>query len=49
MSILPIDGFIPANGLRLRIVHMPDTIHDIPLQRPTELAEEIAGYAPPRA
>ena len=31
------------------IVHMPDTIHDIPLQRPTELAEEIAGYAPPRA
>lgn len=26
----------------IRIVRMPDTIHDIPLQRPTELAEEIA-------
>jgi len=26
----------------IRIVRMPDTIHDIPLQRPAELAEEIA-------
>jgi len=31
-----------------QIVRMPDTIHDIPLQRPRELAEEITAYAPPQ-
>src|SRR5437660_1560594 len=30
-----------------QIVRMADTIHDIPLQRPRELAEEITAYAPP--
>lgn len=30
----------------IRIVRMPDTIHDIPLQRPRELAEEIARWTP---
>src|SRR5947209_4974137 len=31
-----------------QIVRMADTIHDIPLQRPRELAEEITAYAPPQ-
>jgi len=31
-----------------QIVRMPNTIHDIPLQRPRELAEEITAYAPPQ-
>ena len=31
-----------------QIVRMTDTIHDIPLQRPRELAEEITAYAPPQ-
>jgi len=30
----------------LRVVRMADTIHDIPLQRPAELAEEIVNYTP---
>ena len=34
---------------RLELVRMPDTIHDIPFQRPRELAEEIVAYAPPQA
>jgi pimeloyl-ACP methyl ester carboxylesterase len=36
-------GIAYINVLRpdARIVIMPDTIHDIPLQRPEELAEEI--------
>jgi pimeloyl-ACP methyl ester carboxylesterase len=33
----------------LALVRMPDTIHDIPFQRPRELAEEIMAYAPPQA
>jgi pimeloyl-ACP methyl ester carboxylesterase len=28
------------------VVRMPDTIHDIPLQRPAQLAEEIVSYTP---
>jgi pimeloyl-ACP methyl ester carboxylesterase len=28
------------------VVRMPDTIHDIPLQRPAQLAQEIASYPP---
>ena len=31
-----------------QIVRMPDTIHDIPLQRPRELVEEIIAYAAPQ-
>ena len=34
---------------RIELVRMPDTIHDIPFQRPRELAEEIVAYAPPQA
>lgn len=30
----------------LSLVRMPDTIHDIPLQRPQELAEEIVRHIP---
>jgi len=30
----------------IRVVRMPDTIHDIPLQRPAELAEEIIRDTP---
>jgi pimeloyl-ACP methyl ester carboxylesterase len=30
----------------IRVVRMPDTIHDIPLQRPAELAEEIVRDTP---
>jgi pimeloyl-ACP methyl ester carboxylesterase len=30
----------------IRVVRMPDTIHDIPLQRPSELAEEIVRASP---
>ncbi len=33
----------------LQVVRMADTIHDIPLQRPGVLAEEIIDYAPPQA
>ncbi len=33
----------------LELVPMPDTIHDIPFQRPRELAQEIMDYAPPQA
>jgi pimeloyl-ACP methyl ester carboxylesterase len=33
----------------LELVRMPDTIHDIPFQRPRELAQEIMEYAPPQA
>jgi hypothetical protein len=28
------------------VVRMPDTIHDIPLQRPAQLAGEIVSYTP---
>jgi len=28
------------------VMRMPDTIHDIPLQRPAQLAEEIISYIP---
>lgn len=28
----------------VRVVHMPDTIHDIPLQRPAQLAGEITSW-----
>ncbi|HET8843041.1 MAG TPA: alpha/beta hydrolase [Ktedonobacteraceae bacterium] len=30
---------------QISIVHMPDTIHDVPLQRPAELAHEILALA----
>jgi pimeloyl-ACP methyl ester carboxylesterase len=33
----------------VQVVRMPDTIHDIPLQRPRELAEEIMSNATPHA
>lgn len=33
----------------LALVRMTDTIHDVPFQRPRELAEEIMAYAPPQA
>jgi lipase len=43
-----LEGLTRIQELRpdIRIVRMPDTIHDIPLQRPAELAEEIADFAP---
>jgi lipase len=43
-----LEGLARIQELRpdIRIVHMPNTIHDIPLQRPAELAQEIADYAP---
>lgn len=33
----------------VQVVRMPDTIHDIPLQRPRELAQEIMSNAAPQA
>lgn len=33
-----------TNCPRVEVVWMPDTIHDIPLQRPDELARHIAGF-----
>lgn len=33
----------------LKVARMADTIHDIPFQRPQELAQEIMDYAPPQA
>ena len=33
----------------VQVVRMPDTIHDIPLQRPRELAQEIISNAPSQA
>jgi len=41
-------GIAKISELRpdIRVVRMPDTIHDIPLQRPAQLAEEIVSYAP---
>lgn len=38
-----LEGLTRIRELRpdIRIVRMPDTVHDIPLQRPAELAEEI--------
>jgi hypothetical protein len=40
--------FVRFGGI-LHQMRMPDTIHDIPLQRPRELAEEIISYAAPQA
>jgi pimeloyl-ACP methyl ester carboxylesterase len=41
------DGLARIQALRpdIPVVRMPDTIHDIPLQRPGELAEEIVRQA----
>jgi len=41
-------GIASIQALRpdVHVVRMPGTIHDIPLQRPAQLAEEIAAYAP---
>ncbi|GAC1348156.1 MAG: alpha/beta hydrolase [Ktedonobacteraceae bacterium] len=41
-------GIEQLSALRpdIRVVWMPDTIHDIPLHRPAQLAEEIVSYAP---
>ncbi|HZS76945.1 MAG TPA: alpha/beta hydrolase [Ktedonobacteraceae bacterium] len=33
----------------VQIVRMANTVHDIPFQRPRELAQEILSYAPPQA
>jgi lipase len=43
-----LEGLTRIRELRpdIRIVRMPDTVHDIPLQRPAELAEEIDDFAP---
>ncbi len=43
-----LEGLTRIQELRpdIRIVRMPDTVHDIPLQRPAELAEEIDDFAP---
>jgi len=37
------EGIVHIQALRpdMHVVHMPNTIHDIPLQRPVQLAEEI--------
>ena len=42
-----LEGLARIQELRpdIHIVRMPDTIHDIPLQRPAELAQEIADTA----
>ena len=39
------EGIAHIQTLRpdVRVVRMPDTIHDIPLQRPAQLAEEIVS------
>ena len=44
-----LEGLARIQELRpdIRIVHMPNTIHDIPLQRPAELAQEIADPLSP--
>ncbi len=44
-----LEGLARIKELRpeIRIVHMPDTIYDIPLQRPAELAQEIADPLSP--
>lgn len=39
---------IQAIAPSIQVVRMPDTIHDIPLQRPRELAEEIMNYTSPQ-
>ena len=41
-------GIEQLSALRpdMRVAWMPDTIHDIPLHRPAQLAEEILSYAP---
>jgi len=44
-GIARIQAILPS----IQVVRMPDTIHDIPLQRPRELAEEIVNYAPSQA
>jgi len=48
---LRLEGIVRIQEIcpRLELVRMPDTIHDIPFQRPRELAEEIVAYAPPQA
>ncbi|GAC1567892.1 MAG: hypothetical protein NVS3B14_15330 [Ktedonobacteraceae bacterium] len=40
-GIARIQAILPS----IQVVRMPDTIHDIPLQRPRELAEEIVSNA----
>jgi hypothetical protein len=42
-------GVIQSIVPSVQVVRMPDTIHDIPLQRPRELAEEIMSNAAPQA
>lgn len=44
-GIARIQSIVPS----VQVVRMPDTIHDIPLQRPRELAQEIISYAAPHA
>jgi hypothetical protein len=33
-----------ASGVDVRVLPMEDTVHDVPIQRPVELAEAIAGF-----
>ena len=40
-----IQSIVPS----VQVVRLPDTIHDIPLQRPRELAQEIMSNAAPQA
>ena len=44
-GIARIQSIVPS----VQVVRMPDTIHDIPLQRPRELAQEIMSNATPQA
>ncbi len=44
-GIARIQSIVPS----VQVARMPDTIHDIPLQRPRELAEEIMSNATPHA
>ncbi len=44
-GIARIESILPS----VQVVRMPDTIHDIPLQRPRELTEEIMSNAAPQA
>ena len=43
-GIAQIQAMFPA----IRVVRLADTIHDIPLQRPAQLAQEILSYATPQ-